>query len=49
MGPSLAFVNTLEVAVESFDSYEDQQLKRGDPFLQEVVGDRIPNMQPNRV
>jgi hypothetical protein len=46
MGPATAFVPGMVPAIEPSDN-EDYPMDSADPLFEEVVGDRIPNSQPD--
>jgi hypothetical protein len=49
MGPSLAFVDTVETAALSSDLEEEQDLQLDDPLIEEVLEERVPSSQGERV
>jgi hypothetical protein len=49
MGPSLAFVETFEDVDQSSGTEDDVDLELDDPLIAEVVGDKVPESQPDRV
>jgi hypothetical protein len=49
MGLSLAFVDTVDTIVQSSDSEEETDLQMDDPLIEEVLRERVPTSQPDRV